>query len=396
MDAVGGTNEGTLEAESEASLVKSLRDRGLIVISVREQRRRLPVIKKARRKVKLDDTVIFSRQLATMVDAGLPLVQSLNILGEQIENQTFKQIIKDVERDVETGSTLSDSLAKHPKVFSKLFVNMVQAGEASGTLDEILDRLATYLEDAIALRRKVRTALVYPAIITGVAVLLIFFMMIVVIPKFEEIFSGFEVTMPKATQVLINLSKAITSKKFYIPVLTFLLVGLFLFRHYLRTEGGRRRFDSLLLHLPIFGSILRKVAISKFSRTLSTLLKSGVAILGSLEIVGKTSGNKVIEEAVDGVRSSIREGESIASPLAKSGVFPPMVVRMIGVGEQTGALEQMISKISDFYDDQVNTAVSGLTSMIEPIVIVLLGTIVGGIVIAMILPIFKLGEIIKF
>lgn len=392
-DSGGRTLSSTLEAESEKELVSLLRGKGLIVISLTEKRGR-PRLRKGRRgKVKPDDLVVFSRQLATMVDAGLPLIQGLNVLNEQMENRTFKAVGKDVEKDIEGGANLSDALAKHPQVFSSLFVNLVRAGEASGMLDEILDRIASYLEEATALKRKVRAALIYPAVIMAVAILLVLFMMIVVVPSFEEIFAGFGGKLPLPTQLLIDFSKWI--RKAFIFILVGGGVAIYFFRRYLRTDVGRLRWDRFTFSLPVFGPLLRKVAISKFSRTLSTLLKSGVPILGALELVAKTAGNKVVEQALDGVRSSIREGESVAEPLEESGVFPPMVVRMISVGEQTGALEEMLGKIADFYDDQVNTAVVGLTSMIEPFIIVFLGLIIGAVVTAMFLPIFKMGELLQ-
>lgn len=392
-DSDGRTLSGTLEAESEKSLVNLLREKGLVIVGLTEEKRRTKLGKGRKGKVKADDLVIFSRQLATMVNAGLPLMQSLNVLNEQMESKAFKAIGKEIEQEVEGGANFSDALAKHPQVFSRLFVNLVRAGEASGMLDEILDRVASYLEASTALRRKVKSALIYPAIITVVAILVVFFMVVVVVPSFEAIFSDFGGQLPLPTQILINISKL--ARKYIVFILAGMGVAIYFFRRYLRTDAGRLRWDRLTLNLPVFGSLLRKVAISKFSRTLSTLLKSGVPILGSLEIVGKTADNKVVEQALNSVRSSIREGESIAGPLGESGVFPPMVVRMISVGEQTGALEEMLGKISDFYDEQVSAAVSGLTSMIEPLIIVFLGLVIGGIVLAIFLPIFKMGELIQ-
>ncbi|NOX98077.1 MAG: type II secretion system F family protein [Nitrospirae bacterium] len=394
-DADGRTLQGCLEIDSEKDLVNKLRQDGLIVISVEKKKVRGPLFRgrKGGGKVKGEDLVIFSRQLATMVEAGLPLIQSLNVLGEQIEKGGLGNIVKEVEKDVEGGGNLSEALAKHPRAFSGLFVNLVKAGEAGGMLDEILDRISSYLEASISLKRKVKSALVYPAVIVSVAFLIVLFMMIVVVPSFESIFADFGGQLPAPTQILINVSKWM--KQYFLYGLGAFGVGIYILRRYIKTDKGRVRFDRLTLKLPIFGSLLQKVAISKFSRTLSTLLKSGVPILSSLEIVAVTSGNKVVEEAIDKVRSSIREGESITAPLKESGIFPAMVVRMIGVGEQTGKLEEMLSKISDFYDDQVNTAVSGLTSMIEPFIIVFLGVVIGSIVLAIFLPIFKMGELVQ-
>jgi type IV pilus assembly protein PilC len=393
----GGSNvEGTLEVGTEKELIDILRNKGLMVISISEEKKKQIFSKKKKgKKVKSEELVIFSRQLATMIDAGLPLVQSLNILHEQAENQTFKDILKDIEQSIEGGSTLSESLGKYPKVFSGLFVNMVRAGEASGTLDEIMERLAAYMESSENLKRKVKSALIYPIAVMSVAFLIVVFMMIFVVPKFGEIFEGFGgAKLPGPTQFLIDVSRVMTSI-YALIVVGVGVVVIFMSLKYIKTEQGRYKWDSILLKLPVFGILLRKVAISKFSRTLSTLLKSGVPILTALDIVAKTAGNKVIESVVNDTRNNIREGESIAEPLSKSDVFPPMVVRMISVGEQTGALEDMLSRIADFYDEQVNAAVEGLTSLIEPLLISFLGVVVGGIVICMFLPIFKMTEVIN-
>jgi type IV pilus assembly protein PilC len=313
-------------------------------------------------------------------------------LSEQIEKQTLRQIVVKVRSDIETGSSLSEALSKHPAVFSNLYVNMVRAGETSGMLDEILDRLALYLEKVNTLQRKVRASLVYPIVVTVMAILITAVLLLKVIPTFKGIFDLLGGTLPLPTQILIGISD-FTRQYFPVAVAMLALAGYAL-RRFIRTEKGRRRFDACILRLPVFGPLLRKVAVAKFTRTLSTLVKSGVPILTSLDIVGKTSGTKVIEEAVVKVRSSIRDGESIAEPLANSGVFPPMVVRMVAVGEKTGELEKMLSKIADFYDEQVDAAVSGLTSMIEPLIIAFLGIVIGAIVIAMFMPIFKLTEVV--
>jgi type IV pilus assembly protein PilC len=327
-----------------------------------------------------------------MVDSGIPLVQALDILSEQLENNTFKEIISKIRHDIETGSSLSEAIGRHPKVFSPLYINMVKAGESSGMLDDILDRLATYLEKTAALQRKVKSSLIYPAMVSGMAVLITMVLIVKVVPTFKGIFDILGGTLPAPTRILIAFSDLV--RHFFPFLIGGVIFFIFALSRYIRTEGGRLRWDRLLLRLPVFGQLLRKVSVAKFARTLSTLVKSGVPILTSLGIVGKTAGNKVIEIAVANVRSSIREGENIAKPLAQSGVFPPMVDRMIAVGEQTGELEKMLSKIADFYDEQVDAAVSGLTSMIEPLIIAFLGVVIGSIVIAMFLPIFKITELL--
>lgn len=395
-DATGTTVTGRLEAKDRSEVIDGLRKKDLIIVSVKEasmgfKMPGMPFLGKGR--VKLDDLVVFSRQLATMVDAGIPLVGALDILGEQIDNKTFGEIILKVRNDVETGSSFSDAIAKHKNIFSPLFVNMVRAGESSGMLDEILDRVAAYLEKTSSLQKKVRSALVYPAIVSSMAVIITLVLLLNVIPIFKKIFEGFGAKLPTPTLILLAVSDFLQK---YLPFVGVFLVGAgFLLARYIKTEKGRMFFDSLLLKLPIFGILFTKVAISKFTRTLSTLIKSGVPILASLEIVGKTAGNKVIEVAIENVRMNVREGENIAEPLAKSKIFPPMVVRMVSVGEQAGELEKMLSKIADFYDEQVDAAVSGLTSIIEPLIIAFLGIVIGTIVICMFLPIFKLSAIVN-
>jgi len=394
-NASGQTVTGVLDAPDRNLLIGKLREKDLVIVSIAEAketvRQRGAFL--SRKSITIDDMVIFSRQLATMVDAGIPLVGALDILGEQMENKTFSDIILKVRDNVETGSSLSEAFSRHPRVFSGLFVNMVKAGESSGMLDDILDRIATYLEKTSALQKKVKSALIYPAVITVMAIVITIILLVKVIPVFKDIFAGFGAALPRPTLILISVSDFL--RKYFFFGVGFIAMVIFLLFRYINTEKGRLRFDTLLLNLPIFGILLRKVAVSKFTRTLSTLVKSGVPILSSLEIVGKTSGNKLIETAVISIRSSIREGENIAEPLAKSKVFPPMVVRMVSVGEQTGELEKMLSKIADFYDAQVDAAVSGLTSMIEPLIIAFLGIVIGTIVICMFLPIFKISTIIN-
>ncbi len=390
-DAQGKTVSATLQAHDKASLVELLRKRGLVIISVEALKARPS--KASRTKVKMEDLVIFSRQLATMVDSGIPLVQALDVLSEQIEKPDFRTVVAGLRDDIETGSSLSDALSRHPKIFSGLFVNMVRAGETSGMLDDILERLADYLEKTSALQRKVKSSFIYPSMVVSMAIIITSILIFKVVPTFKGIFDTLDTELPMLTQLLIGFSNLARRGAIFI------LGGLFLlgivFGRIIRTEKGRMKLDRAMLHLPIIGVLLRKVVVARFARTLSTLVKSGVPILNSLEIVARTSGNKVVEAAIDQVRTNIREGENIAGPLTRSGVFPPMVTRMIGVGEQTGELEKMFSKIADFYEEQVDVAVSGLTSLIEPIVIVFLGVVVGGIVAAMFLPIFKITEMIQ-
>ena len=389
-EPTGRTVSGILEYSEKALLIKALRKRSLVIISVNETAKRRVGGSK---KVKLDDVVVFSRQLATMVDSGIPLVQAMDILCDQIDSPNFKSIAATIRDDIEVGHSFSDALSKHPAVFSTLYVNMVKAGESSGALDDILDRLAGYLEKANILQRKVKSSLVYPAVVVTMAVLITLVMLLKVIPTFKGIFGALGGTLPLPTRILILISD--TLRKMFLYVAIGFSVIIFFLRSYLRTPRGKNLYDSMSLKVPIIGGLLRKVAVAKFTRTLATLVKSGVPILVSLEIVGKTAGNTVIEKALSEVRKSIKEGENIADPLAKSGVFPPMVVRMIHVGEKTGELEKMLGKIADFYDDQVDAAVSGLTSLIEPLVIAFMGVVIGGIVMAMFLPIFKMTEIIS-
>ena len=392
-DSEGKSLSGFFEAADYAAAIDALRKKGLIIVSVNEALSKLkfsmPLFGK--KKIKMDDLVVFSRQLATMVDAGIPLVGALDILGEQAETKTFGEIILKMRNDVEAGSSLSDALAKHKKVFSPLFINMVKAGESGGMLDNILDRLATYMEKTSTLQKKIKSALIYPAVVSSMAIGITLILLLKVIPIFKNIFSGFDADLPMPTQVLIAISDGL--QKYFPYLIVALAVIMFFAIRYSKTEKGRLRYDSFLLKLPIFGILFKKVAISKFTRTLSTLIKSGVPILTSLEIVGRTAGNKAIEMAVETVRASVREGESVAGPLAKSKLFPPMVVRMVSVGEQSGELEKMLSKIADFYDEQVDVSVSSLTSLIEPLIIAFLGIVIGSIVICMFLPIFKITSV---
>ena len=392
-DKTGHDVTGVEEAPDERALIILLRQRELTIVSVKpdQKKEKKTHLSKIGKKIKLSELVLFARQLATMIDSGIPLVQGLEILSEQIEDARFKAVIADVKKQVSTGTSFNEALAKHPKAFSPLFVNMVKAGESSGALDDIMERLASYLEKTDSLVRKVKSALTYPIVVNIMAVLITLILMIKVVPVFESIFADFGGKLPLPTQILITISHLLIN--YFVLWTGGLIAGVFFLIRFLGTEKGALLFDHFKLNMPVFGPIFRKVAVSKFARTLSTLIKSGVPILSALEIVGKTAGNKVIENAVDKVRTSIREGENITNPLTESKVFPPLVTRMISVGEQTGELEKMLSKIADFYDDQVDATVSGITSLIEPLVIAFLGIVIGSIVICMFLPIFKLSSL---
>lgn len=389
-DAQGRPLGGTIEANDHAAAVAILHKKGVTIIKLTQEKK--SAAKTHRGRIKTQDLIVFSRQLATMVDSGITLVQCLSILGEQLEKSTLQPIILDVQRDIESGSSFNDAIAKHSSAFSELYVNMVKAGETSGKLDVILDRVATYLEKAAALQRKIRSALVYPAVVISMALIITAVLLIKVVPTFKNIFDTLGGTLPLPTQILITISDLMRQN------FLFFLMGLFaigfLLKKYASTPKGRYQFDKNILKIPIIGELTKKIAVAKFSRTLATLARSGVPILNALDIVGKTAGNKIVEEGVRNVCASIKEGESIAEPLSKTKVFPPMVVRMISVGEQTGQLEKMLNKVAEFYEEQVDAAVSGLTSMIEPLVIAFLGIVIGGIVIALFLPIFKITELL--
>lgn len=340
------------------------------------------------------DIVVFTRQFSTMINAGLPLVQALEILSTQVENKAFGKIIGQVKTDVESGLTYADSLKKHPKIFSELYANMVAAGEAGGILDTILNRLAAYIEKAMKLKKKVKGAMVYPAVISTVAVLVIVIIMVFVVPTFSRMFAQLGGTLPLPTRMVIGLSKFIVGTGGIISLVSIIAAVVFVVQ-FKRTEKGKKMIDFILLKIPIFGTLLNKVAVAKFTRTLGTLVSSGVPILDGLEITAKTSGNKIVEHAIMDVRKEVMGGKTIAEPIKKAKVFPPMVTHMIAVGESTGALDAMLGKIADFYDDEVDAAVSNLTAMMEPLLMVFLGTTVGFIVVAMYLPIFKLITLIK-
>ncbi len=340
-------------------------------------------------KVTGKDVVIFTRQLSTMIDAGLPLVQSLEILSDQQENATFKQILREIRSDVETGTTFADAMKKHPTVFDNLYCNMVEAGELGGILDTILNRLAAFMEKNMALKKKVKGAMTYPIICLCISFVVLAVMLIFVVPVFQKMFADFGSALPAPTQMVVNMSDF--AKHNFHFIIGAIIAAIFAIKKVYKTEKGRERIDELLLKMPIVGTLLRRVAVAKFTRTLGTMLQSGVPILDSLNVVARTSGNKVVEKAVFRVTDSISEGRAIAEPLAETGVFPGMVVQMINVGEATGALDVMLTKIADFYDEEVDQAVENLTAAIEPLMMVFLGGMIGGLVVAMYLPIFSMA-----
>jgi type IV pilus assembly protein PilC len=388
--AKGALKKGEMEAPSEAAIRIHLRQQNIIPIKISSKGKdiniSLPFLKK---KVQQRSVAIFTRQLATMIDAGLPLVQSLEVLSSQQENNLFKNIIREIREDVEGGSTFAGALKKHPTTFNDLYTNLVVAGEEGGILDTILGRLAAYIEKAEALKKKVKSALIYPATIVTVAVAVVIILMLFVIPVFETMFSSAGQSLPLPTVIVLTISKMI--KKYIVIFIPAVIVLIFLFKRYYKTDSGKAVVDRLLLSLPVFGPLFRKIAVARFSRTLGTLVSSGVPILDGLSIVSRTSGNRAIEIAIMNARASIREGETIAEPLSRSALFPPMVIQMIAVGESTGALDNMLSKIAEFYEDEVDVAVANLTSMLEPLLMVFLGVVIGGVVIAMYLPIFNMA-----
>lgn len=382
--------KGQLEAVSDEAVRAHLNRLRIVPTKVKQKPKDLfENVAFLQPKVKEKDIIIFARQFSTMIDAGLPIIQCMDILQSQQENATLKKMLKDIKDQVESGSTLADALKRYPKHFDSLFTNMISAGEAGGILDVILKRLAAYMEKAARLKRRVKGAMVYPAITISVAVIVVAIILIFVIPVFQEMFADFGSKLPGPTLIVIAMSDFVKSKIHYIIIA--LIIFFFAFKYYYRTEKGRLTVDAFALKLPVFGLLLRKVAVAKFTRTLGTMLGSGVAILEALDIVAKTAGNRIVERAIYQVRSGISEGRTMADPLQASGVFPPMVCQMIAVGESTGALDAMLEKIADFYDEEVDQAVENLTAMIEPMMIVFLGIIVGGLIVAMYLPIFKMA-----
>jgi type IV pilus assembly protein PilC len=381
---------GETSASSKADLIMSLRKKRVLLTTAKE---------KTRSKglgfgggVSTKDLAVFTRQFATMINSGLPLVQCLDILSKQAERDVFRKIISNTMRDVESGSTLADALSKHPAVFGDLYVNMVEAGEAGGVLDVILGRLATYLEKMNNLKRKVKSAMAYPGVVFVVTIAATTFMLVFIIPTFAQLYSDFGGELPGPTRIVLGLSKFVTTKWWLLLALFF---GLgFGLKKYHDTKDGKKAIDRFLLKIPVLGAVLLKSSIARFTRTLGTLVSSGVPILEGLEITGKAAGNSVVKDAVMHTRSSISSGQTIAGPLREAEIFPPMVVQMISVGEETGALDEMLSKIADFYDEEVDSAVDTMTSVIEPVMIVLMGGVVGGMLVAMYLPMFKLVSVI--
>ncbi|OGW24127.1 MAG: pilus assembly protein PilC [Nitrospirae bacterium GWC2_42_7] len=392
----GVVESGEITANSKEEVIAQLRKKNIMptIIKTKAAKKPFAGLSFGSAGVKDKDIVIFTRQFATMIDAGLPLVQALEILSTQVENKTMAQTLSTIKNDVESGATYADALKKHPRVFSDLYANMVAAGESGGILDTILNRLAAYIEKAMKLKKKVKGAMIYPAVVSSIAILVIAVIMVFVVPTFSKMFTSMGGTLPLPTLFVMKTSDFFAGIGGLITLVA--LIGIFVgIKQFRRTETGKKTTDTFLLKLPIFGILLRKVAVAKFTRTLGTLISSGVPILDGLEITAKTAGNKVIEYAVMDIRQAVSEGKTLAEPLMKSKVFPPMVTHMIAVGESTGALDAMLSKIADFYDDEVDSAVDNLTSMMEPMLMVFLGGSVGFIVIAMYLPIFKLITLIK-
>jgi len=389
-DAKGDLKTATIEAANREDVVQQLRRLRMNVVKVEEQSKSK---QKTGGSVSMRDIVIFTRQFSTMINSGLPLVQALDILSKQSENKALQAVTRQIVFDVESGHTVADALAKHPKAFSDLYVNMVAAGEAGGILDTILMRLATFMEKNDALVRKVKGAMIYPGVIMSVAAIAISVLLIFVIPVFQNMFASVALVLPLPTRIVIGLSSFLKGYWWAIGIGSF-LAGYSLKKYY-ATSRGQLVIDRALLHFPVLGDVLRKSAVSRFTRTLGTLISSGVSILDGLEITAKTAGNRVIQDAIMASRSSIAGGDTISAPLAKSNVFPPMVISMISVGEQTGGLDEMLAKIADFYDEEVDAAVSGLLALLEPVMIVFLGVVVGGMVVAMYLPIFDMVNAVQ-
>ncbi len=383
----GAATSGERVADSKDAVIAMLRREQILVTSVKEKGKEI-ALPKFGSGITPKDVAIFTRQFSVMIDAGLPLVQCLEILGSQQDNPNFSKVLLQVRQDVEGGATLADAMKKHPKVFDDLFTNMIAAGEAGGILDIILKRLATYIEKSVKLKSQVKSALVYPIAVISIAGLVVGVILWKVIPTFAALFAGLGAQLPLPTRIVIIMSN--WTVRLILPGTIGGLLGIYGIKRYHDTYKGKRVLDGLLLKMPVLGMILRKIAVARFCRTLATLISSGVPILDGLEITARTSGNAVVEDAIMETRKSVEGGQSLAAPLKQTDVFPPMVVQMISVGEQTGALDNMLSKIADFYEDEVDTAVANLMTLMEPILILFLGTVVGGIVISMYLPIFDL------
>lgn len=393
---LGKIVEGTIEVENEGAVAAALRQKRLELVSSSSAGGLgglWAALNKKGGKVTTKDIVVFSRQFSTMVNAGLPILQGLTIVAEQAENPDFRTVMTKVRDDISNGVPLSEAMAKFPKVFNTLYVNMVKAGEQGGILDVIFERLSEYMEKAEGVSRKVKSAMMYPVVVMSVAVLVVIFLMVKVVPTFRDVFASFGAKLPAPTQFLIDVSQFLSSKKAVLLVV-FGVVFWIALTMYRKTKAGAYNWDKMILNIPIFGVLARKASVAKFARTLGTLIKSGVPIMDALETVAKTSGNLVVEKAVFNARDSVREGKTLTQPLRESKVFPPMVTQMINVGEETGALDTMLNKIADFYEDEVDAAVEGLTSIIEPILIVFLGVTIGFIVVAMFMPMFEIGNVV--
>ncbi len=386
-DRHGNAQTGVLIGDNKDAVISALRKQQIVVTTVKEKGKEI-ALPKFGGGISSKDVAVFTRQFSVMIDAGLPLVQCLEILGQQQDNKAFQKVILQVRQDVEGGLSLAEALRKHPQAFDDLYVNMVAAGEAGGILDTILQRLANYIEKAVKLKSQVRSALIYPVAVVTIAVVVVYVILWKVIPVFATLFEGLGASLPFLTQMVVNMSRFIGNFWWLI----FLIVGgtVFGIHQYYQTDGGRYQIDKILLKLPAIGLLLRKIAVARFCRTLGTLLSSGVAILESLDITARTAGNAVIEEAILMVRKEVEEGKNMADPLSRTEQFPPMVCQMIGVGEQTGAMDTMLGKIADFYEDEVDAAVEGMMALLEPIIITFLGVVIGTIVVAMYLPMFSL------
>ncbi len=388
----GKSLKGIVDAESKEKLVEYFQKEGYIIFSLTETKKKAKISRGG--SVKADDLVIFSRQFTTLIESSIPVVECLEILKSQAENNLFKDTLGLVLKDVREGASLSSAFGKHPKVFPEIYISMVEAGEASGSLSAILDRVSVYLEKSSALRKKIISSMYYPVVIVLMAIAITTFLMLKVIPTFKNIFESLGAQLPLPTQILINISDFLSKKQNIAIILVILAGTVFAFFKYISTDNGKRQYHKILVRLPIVGDLIKKIAIARFARTFSTLIKSGVSIIKCLDIVGKTSGNKVIEDAVGKSKKFIQEGQPISVPLEETGIFPPMVVKMISIGERSGKLEEMLSKIAQFYEEQTDAMVAGLASLIEPLIIVFLGVIVGGIVISLFLPIIKITQYI--
>jgi type IV pilus assembly protein PilC len=396
-DRVGQVVEGTLEADSRDLVVGKLREMGYTPVEVSERKNdgmrteiKLPGLSD---RVQLKDVAVFSRQFATMINSGLSLLRALSILAEQTENQALASIVNEVRIDVEKGSSLSVALSKHPKAFSRLYVAMVKAGEVGGSLDSVLMRLADTIEKQVELRRKVRSAMTYPAVVGVLVLLIVTAMLLFIIPMFKDLYKELGGTLPKPTQMLLGVSALV--RKFWFLIFGVEIAAVVAFRRWIASDDGRKQWDRIKLRVPIFGQLVRKTALARFSRTLSSLVRSGVPILESLDIVAETSGNDVVAVAVQDTKEAVKGGQGISARLEEHEIFPPMVVQMLAVGEETGALDEMLDKIAEFYEQEVEATVDALTSLIEPLLIVVMGACVGGMVVSLYLPMFKIIELIK-